>query len=1108
MKIVKISESFHMPPADIHDRRIFDFFSKAFGSGRLSWRAGGQEWLTYISHKIYHAERYYWGVMATGNAILTTTPSYALSINISSKSDHFATYDNAVVKLFFNGDQNKTMSNLQHIATWTFEGDEAVKNDCNVFLNNILGDDMIRLPHVSMEERINKKVRLTRSKSMPRGIEATAMEIFIRPKPKKGHSIFYVLTHLETTIQDPLRIIKEYTDDGRELTVEQSIEAFNQWIERAKNNGYVDETSDWYIKEGANPINYDFVLNKKRDVISPVVPSSSISKQKLEDLMNASKKTYKFAQNFEGYFTGNVPDYATQFLGTTAVEASQIEAMFGKASEAVNLVNQFNSSLLYNISFIFNFAKSGAYGVYLSELDRAIKTKALQKKLEQKGYRVVTTGQGLTAYPKEGAEITPEAIQQDIDNIYQDLQSKGGTAIGINMNAVLSASKQDAMESGSNDPEMWQWIAILHLGGTIVHEAVHAKGNMGEGPSEQSEQAFVQWAIPKINEQYKISMESQGKEYTPLMITNRQRHANSSTWYKTAQQLSYYLPHVFVETPLGSDIRGRFPVGSQSEMAMQPWSMLAQEDQRIPIESRLSRQYMSPLPPDLNQEDDIIEEQLRKYTRGNWKLDSKSSMEELLSDGWDEDRGYTTLEGLLDEKRPKPLMVPLQKKASKTIKTATLFGWMNNLSISDGNTIPGLGDRVMAWEDRDECFSREEEWIRQQPRYNPTYDIKGFYYRWIEPRYQPQLFDDMTRDYGNTHPAKRFASSIKMEPEIANILFVLAKAKSKIAKGHISTTRFIVTEDVMPLIDKIFVGDSFKINVFHYGVTDNQEDIFAVWISASNVSEESIEKAEKYLQNKSTEENIEGLIDNLTGLSKQRNHAIREIVDVVKDTCYSHEINGLSIVGSYPRDVAMKSPAYLIDSLEFRGGWADQCLKIGGLVAEKLGAQGVDLSHNNLSFVYNNVSVNFSGDSIPAEIKGGLQDQGIDVSSAHVDLFNRDFTINMLAYDMATGKITDPTQKASEDIDRKVIRTFFDPDYVCSQNPIIILRALKLKIRHGMEIDPLLQKAMMDNSGLIFDGRYSDRDLIIARENVKKEGKKKAEELFKTFGLEELEKVR
>ena len=58
-----------------------------------------------------------------------------------------------------------------------------------------------------------------------------------------------------------------------------------------------------------------------------------------------------------------------------------------------------------------------------------------------------------------------------------------------------------------------------------------------------------------------------------------------------------------------------------------------------------------------------------------------------------------------------------------------------------------------------------------------------------------------------------------------------------------------------------------------------------------------------------------------------------------------------------------------------------------------------------------------------------------------------------------------------------------------------------------MAIEESLQKAMLRYASLIFDGRYSDRDLIVARENVKEEGKKEATELFKKFGIESIEKV-
>ena len=78
-----------------------------------------------------------------------------------------------------------------------------------------------------------------------------------------------------------------------------------------------------------------------------------------------------------------------------------------------------------------------------------------------------------------------------------------GNAFGINMNAILNASKQDAMAVQSSDPDIWQWMAVLHLGGTLVHEASHAKGARDEGAAEAAEQQFINFALPLVNEAYK-----------------------------------------------------------------------------------------------------------------------------------------------------------------------------------------------------------------------------------------------------------------------------------------------------------------------------------------------------------------------------------------------------------------------------------------------------------------------------------------------------------------------------------------------------------------------------------------------------------------------------
>lgn len=823
-------------------------------------------------------------------------------------------------------------------------------------------------------------------------------------------------------------------------------------------------------------------------------------------------KIKKEAQDFQGYFTGDVPEYAINILGTPMVDASQIKSMFGKVDQAIDLVNRFDSSLLQNVSFIFNFSKSGAYGVYLPSLDRAIKNKALLRELEQMGYEAEINEQGLITARHTQEQKTPEQIQQDINMIKQKIESKGGTAFGINMHDILNAAKMDAQQTQSEDPNLWEWMALLHLGATIVHEAIHAGGAEFEGPSEQAESKFIEWALPIINDEYKQNLESQGKGdmYAPLHISGTTRNAKGKNWYKKAQTMSYSPPSYFNQSkfdrPSGSDLSGRFPTGIESDQGMAGWAMIMQEDQSIPLEKRLDRRFVSPMPSDLDQSNDIYDEQLRKSREGLERHDLNMSTEELLSEGHDENRGYVTMEELLDEKRPKPLMIPMNKNASANsfVKIATVFGWYNNLEISDGSTIPGLGDRVMSWDWADEDFKWTEEEISHQPRYNPTYDIKGFYYRYIEPRFQPRLFSDIQEDVTNTAPAKRFASNdIDKNKKMIKILSVLSSIRNKIRKGDIKSTRLVMSEDVTHLVNNLFRSTAFKVRYYPLDKTPLGEVVFAVWISIINISDEEIQRAELYLREGSGNRN---LAEKLIGYTAHHQSVIDDVINKTKGICQDYGVKDVYLVGGYPRDLILDGHEANVEDLDFSGSWPNQSLKIGGLLAEALGVSDVAFYNRTmtLSFEYKGLKIDFHGNFSPVEIRSQLRKKNIPTTPLNMDIYNRDFTINMLIYDVLKDKIYDPTGSAKNDLKRGIIRTILDPSFVCRENPLVILRALKFKLRYDFKIDSKLKTEMKNNGNLLFSGKYSDKRLEIGRLNVMREDKQGAIKLFKEYNIEQI----
>jgi len=748
--------------------------------------------------------------------------------------------------------------------------------------------------------------------------------------------------------------------------------AFDNQIERAIANGYTTNKSVNYIPINANLSNWDFINNipkTETDVIeTPIEPESAPVEKEMpkaepskadmskylgedvqiteEDLMNFAKGIKKEAQAYhdpEGFFSGNIPDYALRFLGTTSVDSSQIQSMFGRTNEAVTLVNQFNSSLLLNISFIFNFSKGGAYGVYLSELDRAIKTKALQKELESKGYIVRPNEKGMLFAYSKNPEGNEQETQKDIDLLYSQLQQKGGSAFGINMNSILNAAKQDAANIQSEDPNLWEWIAVVHLGATIVHEAIHAKGNNDEGPSEQAEQSFIAWALPKVNEMYQKNLMAQGKAelFVPLIVTDQTRHAKKQTWYKKAQS---YFPLQMLNKPTGSDLIGRFPRDiSKNYGETLGLGLILNKNMSLPIEKRLSKQFMTELPPDLNQEHDILELQLRKNTRGERRIPSNKHIEEVLSEDHNDTNSYKITEEILDDNRPKPILKTINNKiASNMQKTATVFGWYNNLAISDQSTIPGLGDRVMLWDDRDEDFSQEEDWIRSQPRYNPEYDIKGIYYRWIEPRFTPQLFDDMTRDLSNTSPAKRFAATVDYN-DYSKIVFILKTAINKIKDKSIKSTRFLISGDLLPLFYKVLSNlDVCKVK-HNYITKHNDDDLYSLWLYSKDVEDEVIEDIENKIQNKN-------LDDETYNMFLKPSLNLEDVKLKIVELCKRYNLSDFS-VESVVGDNALMIYSPIGDSI----------FKIGELLAKQLKVSKVKFvpKQKIMYYLYNGVKIIF-----------------------------------------------------------------------------------------------------------------------------------------------------
>lgn len=845
------------------------------------------------------------------------------------------------------------------------------------------------------------------------------------------------------------------TQDREGLQPEKAVESLGELVGKATFNGFVDETSPMYIPKDAGPNNWDFSLNIRKYnqnvAIDHRLPDMDEENNKISSFGEYMMKT---SQNYDfgGYYSGNIPD-PSSYVGTSAVEAGQIKATFSGADKAIQYVNEFNSNLLKNIAFIFNFSKAGAYGVYLSELDRAIKTEVLKKKLNQKGYKIVDEHGILTAYP-EKAEMPTEQIDKDINTLYDDINKDGGTAIGINMGNVLSAAQADLSNIPNTEPQfLYEQLSILHLGETIVHEAIHAKGHHDEGPSEQGEAAFASWVLPKINKAYMEHLKSVGKEneFNEIIIGTSKRHASSVNWYKEAQ---YAMPHNLF-SPNGSDLSGRMGGWSGNLRGRQDFSMMFNQMSHESIEKRLGRQYMWPLAQDIELEKDSIEEQLRKTFKSDRDM-SKSTEELLQKDRAKESELYKSVEEKLDDNRPAPLLQTLKKDASIK-KVATLFGWFNNLEISDGSSIPGLSDRVMAWDDRDEDFAWSDKDIRQQPRYNPEYDIKGFYYRWIEPRFAPQLFDDMTQELSNTHPAKRFAqNSCEDDAAMDQIAKIISRAKDYVANGKVKACRFIVSDDLAPFVSNLLANS----RTILIPMEETPEPSSSLWISGDGIEDDKIEQAEKYFRGDNA---FEMVANELLGL-KNTEKTLDQVISLLKKINGEENLDDIYLVGEPARE---KLYGEKISSGMFRFCCKNKedAATYGQLLANSMGCE-FDYNKNGdmIMFVGDIVLVFHSGEN--QDVCEKLMSLGASkedmADGITCELSNKDFTINMIALNVVDGSAYDPFG-VKADIENKVIRSKYHVSDILVMNPMIVLKMMKM-MKDGYSVEesykPFMHNAM------------------------------------------------
>jgi len=750
-------------------------------------------------------------------------------------------------------------------------------------------------------------------------------------------------------------------------------------------------------------------------------------------------------------------------MGPGFPSVDEISGVLSQTGLAMSLIQQSSyASLLSTIAYVYNSNAGGSFGLFDPTLDKTVKWKLVQDELDKRGYQTEVRDGRLYAWSEEKSG---DDVSAEMEQLFSDIDRDGGLVIGINSEAIKSVAEKDFSLSntdGAMDESDKDVLIALHLASTIIHEAVHAHGAEDEASPISHQQAFTQEALKKINAE-RIGA---GKE--PFNMTGDVHRAGGAGWYRTAQltMLDTVLPEAF--------LRRNFDI-------------------------------IEPLYHVDKERNDSLETVLNKNVHTDV---STPIMEEALAKDHDEDnlaRDHT-LEDLLDEKRPHPIIVPLAKTAGMNSNLGGPFISspvsidQNLVRVWDGRDIQ---DRIDYKEGEDPYWHTRYlpanfEWTKDRFG-RPTYQYTERY-KWVDyANNNPQPWSQLFREDIVTGPWRKSAAADLGLDEEKNVAISMLRAlgyyKNLIKTGKKKAIRIVLDQ---PLLENAAAAIAdVNHEVFH------NEDGSALWIYGGDVDLSLVREAEEAVVSGEQSD----LVETLTGCREDLEDLFNFILSRAKSVAAEYGITGVYVVGGFPRTLVETGDFTEVNDLDFTGSHPDECLKLGGILASELNAKDQSLFHRTmtLSYSYRGMKMDFRGHMTPFDVRPLMREHGIPTTPLNFDIYARDFTVNSLLYSFVDNKIYDVTGQGVADIGKKLIRTFFPPKKVLPQNPLTITRAIIMKLR-GWNIDPDLSSSMKHFADAVFSGQVSEERLAYEYEKIAKY--EMGDELLKEYGLEKLKEIR
>ncbi len=777
-------------------------------------------------------------------------------------------------------------------------------------------------------------------------------------------------------------------------------------------------------------------------------------------------------------------------IGTPRVDATEIQSRFPGVDQAINLVNQFTPGLLNNVSYVYNERNEPAFGVFNPSLNESINWIRVKKELDENGFQTsIGPDNKLYAY---SPTINKEDIEKKMMEIFREKEKTGGLAIGIDIDRIIRAAENMSSQPGNESltDKDKESLKTAQLASIIAHEASHASGQDQEATPEQVQEYVlsksIQYLIPdkKLNTLGKI-------------------HASGINWYKMAQIVPFQwkLIEIMLRSNQEIDVKA-FPINGEKNDSIET----------------------------------IFDKNIHTHDKGGYDIEDHTPEENLKKDQIEEEKPKT-MEQLLQDKRPHPLIIKIPKSSEVERKMIKEARWGSNLSNTGGPHIGGAlqvyenplwGDPFDANEINDNYSSISSSgggstsdlyWRR---RYNPMYSKGGIsidrmghpYFNYdfqidlasMEWKNRPQRYHDSREQsyWGDRSSAGVMGSSDsslyhteddKTKNFIVQVLRKIGYYKSLVTSGHKKAVRIVLDEN--SLQHALESVDDCSYFLFNYG------EKYVLWILGVS-DKKQITTIEQNIKNG---ENIKE-INSFVGLSETIKNNVNKIFSKCKLLCRLNGINDTFVVGGFVRTLTKNKDFSEINDLDFTSPIPDDCLKLGGLLASDLGIYDVGYYHRTktISFEYEGIKMDFRGSFVPFDVRPLLRQHGIETTPLNFDIYARDFTINGLIYNFMENKIYDVSGQGFKDLESMLVRTFFDPNLIIPVNPLIITRAILLNLR-GFSLDNDLDFALKKYSNELFNGIVSNERLAYEYEKIIRYGEDGIF-LMKQYGITKLKEIK